>query len=147
MSNNQVIQRLQLIQADAHEFWVKLHNYHWNVKGIDFRQIHTLTEEFYDSVAVLFDDVAERILQLGKQPLITTKDFSEYARLEVETKDSFDSFYVLNHILQDYQFFLQEFRTLSKEADEADDKVTIALADEMIAKLEKDIWIIKSTIS
>lgn len=144
--HKKVIERLQLIQADANEFWIKLHNYHWNVKGIHFEQIHEFTEQIYNDIAILFDDVAERILQLNAKPFVTSQELLKHKRLESENKNDFDSLYVLNNILKDYEFFLKEFKALSNEAEEISDKATISLADEMIGKLEKNIWLVKSHI-
>lgn len=31
-----VTKQLLQMQADAHHLWVKFHNYHWNVKGLQF---------------------------------------------------------------------------------------------------------------
>lgn len=46
MKNNQLIDKLNQNVADLHLIYVKLHNYHWNVKGLQFFQIHNATEGY-----------------------------------------------------------------------------------------------------
>ncbi|MCG3720027.1 DNA starvation/stationary phase protection protein, partial [Aliarcobacter butzleri] len=49
MSN--VIKQLKQIQADAHALYVKIHNFHWNVKGMDFHPVHSYTEGVYNQMS------------------------------------------------------------------------------------------------
>lgn len=35
---SKIIEQLKQIQADSHALYVKMHNYHWNIKGMDFFQ-------------------------------------------------------------------------------------------------------------
>jgi len=72
MSN--VIQHLQEIQADSHVLYVTIHNYHWNVKGLQFFAVHEATEKLYDTMSEIFDETAERILQLGGTPLVSLSE-------------------------------------------------------------------------
>ena len=51
--------------ASEFTFYLKAHFFHWNVEGINFRELHdlfgTIYEEVYDSI----DDFAEKIRSLG----------------------------------------------------------------------------------
>ena len=53
-----VVDILKQIQADSIVFYMKLHNLHWNVKGLLFKPIHESTEAIYDEFAEIFDAVA-----------------------------------------------------------------------------------------
>lgn len=143
----QVINQLKTLQADALALFVKIHNYHWNVKGMQFSPIHNMTEGIYESMAGLYDDCAERVLQLGEKPHITFGDITGATRIKEEAGSDFDAKYVLEHILADYEGLLKAFRELSDAADETGDKATVGFADEKIAGLEKDIWMIKATLA
>lgn len=142
-----VTQQLKTIQADALALFVKVHNYHWNIKGMQFYPVHDMTEKIYDGMADLYDDCAERVLQLGEKPFITMGEISGAARIKEETKSDFNAKYVLENILVDYEHLLQVFRQLSDAADEAGDKATVAFADDKIAGLEKDIWMLKASLA
>jgi DNA-binding ferritin-like protein len=60
---SKVIKQLKQIQADAHALYIKVHNYHWNVKGMDFHPVHAYTEGLYNEMSVLFDDMQKNIDQ------------------------------------------------------------------------------------
>ncbi len=142
-----VTTQLKTLQADALALFVKVHNYHWNIKGMQFSPIHNMTEGIYESMAGLYDDCAERVLQLGQKPHITFGDITGATRIKEETKSDFDAKYVLESILADYKTLLKAFVELSDAADKEGDKATVGFADEKIASLEKDIWMIKATLS
>ena len=59
---SKIVQQLKQIQADSAVFYIKLHNYHWNVTGMDFHPTHKALEGMYDDMADLMDDVAERVI-------------------------------------------------------------------------------------
>lgn len=143
---SKVIEQLKQIQADAHAMYVKVHNYHWNIEGMDFFPVHNQTEQIYTSMSTLYDDVAERVLQMGEKPYLTISQLVKVAKIEEETKDSFRSKEVIEKILKDYNYFLDSFKILSKAASESGDKTTEAFADEKVASLEKELWMIGNMI-
>lgn len=144
---SKVIDKLKQLQADAQVFYVKVHNYHWNVKGMDFHPTHKALQEIYEDFAEVFDDTAERILQLGGMPYLTLGDISKNANIKEESKNSFDSKTVVKAILSDYEYFEKAFTDLSKIADESGDKVTGAYADDKCASLQKAIWMLKAQLA
>ena len=139
---SKVTKQLKQLQADAHALYVKLHNYHWNIEGMDFFPVHNHTEEIYNSMSTLYDDAAERILQLGDKPYLTLTDLVKATKIKEEKGESFRSKEVVKAIVSDYKYLLKLFLELSKIAGEAGDKTTEAFADENIAKLEKDLWML-----
>lgn len=144
---NKIAQTLKQIQADSAVFYIKLHNYHWNVKGADFHPVHSALEAMYDEITDQMDDVAERVIQIGEKPFVTLKDMLAASKIKEDSKTSFDSKAILKAILPDYEYFLKSFRTLSDLAGEANDKGTVALADEKVAHLEKAIWMLKAQMA
>ena len=144
---SKVIEQLKQIQADAQVFYVKVHNFHWNVRGMDFHPTHKATEEIYEEFADVFDDVAERILQLGGVPYVTLADMIKVAKIKEESATSFDSKTIAKAILSDYEYFLKAFLQLSSDADAQGDKVSAAYADDKVAHLQKAIWMLKAQLS
>lgn len=143
---SKVISQLKQLQADSHAFYVKLHNYHWNVTGMDFTPIHLKTEEIYTNMATLYDDTAERIIQLGDKPYLTMGEIAKATKIKEEKRDTFKSKEVLKNVISDFEYLLKSFTKLSNEADKADDKATAAFADDNIAILEKEIWMLSSML-
>lgn len=143
MSNTAVTTKLNNILADANVMHTKLHNYHWNVKGMQFYGLHLKTEEFYGTFAMIYDDVAERILQLGGKPLVTLKQILAATRIKEEERTDFSANDVIKGILEDFKFFHGEFKALSEIST---DVTTTAYADEKVAMLEKEIWMLRSML-
>ncbi len=144
---NKIVQTLKQIQADSAVFYIKLHNYHWNVKGPDFHPVHSALENMYDEITDQMDEVAERVIQIGEKPFVTLTDMLAASKIKEDKRHSFDSKTILKAILPDYEYFLKSFRELSDLAGEANDKATVALADEKVASLEKAIWMLKAQLA
>ena len=73
---------LNPLLADYAVFYQKLRNYHWNVKGPLFFNLHEKFEELYLDAAEKVDGIAERILALGAKPHSTMAEFLGAASLE-----------------------------------------------------------------
>lgn len=142
-----LVEELKQIQADCAVLYIKLHNFHWNVKGMDFHPVHKATQEAYEHITDLMDDSAERILQLGEKPLVTLKDMLQISKIKEESATSFDSKNIAKAMLADYEYLLKNFKELSDTADKVGDKGTIAFTDENIASLEKAIWMLKAQLA
>jgi starvation-inducible DNA-binding protein len=142
-----VITLLNQIQADSHALFVKIHNYHWNIKGMHFYPIHNKTEEIYDKMAEIYDDTAERAIQLGGKAVLTTGKLVEITNIEEEKGESFDSRYVLENIIKDFTYLKGKFKELANAADEANDSTTVGFAEDEIAHLEKEIWMLGASVA
>jgi len=141
-----VINQLLQLQADAHALYVKIHNYHWNVTGMDFTPVHLKTEEIYTNMSVLYDDAAERIIQLGAKPYLTISALAKATKIKEEKRDTFKSKDVLKNIITDFEYLHKLFSKLSDEAEKAGDKATGAFADDNVALLEKELWMLGSML-
>jgi starvation-inducible DNA-binding protein len=135
------------IQADALLEYTKLHNYHWNVKGIQFYQIHEMTEKIYNDFAALYDESAELILQAGEKPITAINKIVQKAQIQEDSGDDFEPKYVLENILNDYKIFMDSFAKLAQVAQDEDDSILVAFADEQRAEIQKNIWMLKATLS
>ncbi len=142
MSSSQL---LRLLQADAQVFYFKLHNLHWNVTGMMFAPIHEKTEVFYNEFAVIFDDLAERQLQLHSRPVVTIKDSLEMSRILETNEEKFTAEQVVNYLIDDLNHFHKEFKKLSDISE--NDSTTQSYADDKVAWLEKELWILRAMVS
>lgn len=51
--------------ASAFSFYLKAHQFHWNVEGPDFQEYHDLFGKIYEEVYSKIDDFAEKIRSLN----------------------------------------------------------------------------------
>lgn len=61
--------------GNMHTLHVKLHQYHWYVKGANFFTLHEKFEELYNENEKWFDKLAERLITSGHKPASTTVEF------------------------------------------------------------------------
>lgn len=71
--------------ASEFTFYLKAHFFHWNVEGINFRELHdlfgTIYEEVYDSI----DNFAEKIRSLGAYAPGSNSRFNVLSQIDDET--------------------------------------------------------------
>lgn len=138
------IEKLNVVLANTNVLFTKLHNYHWHVKGPAFFQLHAKTEEYYTQFATMYDDVAERILQLGGTPLVTLKAILSTATVKEEERTEFSVEHIMHSVIHDFEVMQKLFKAIS--ADEKTDDITRAYCDEQIGFLEKELWMLRSSL-
>src|ERR687898_3430273 len=72
---------LNVVLADEYVLYTKTRNYHWNVVGPQFNDLHKFFEAQYEALDEVVDDVAERVRALGGRALGTLEEFRASARL------------------------------------------------------------------
>ncbi|WP_019241764.1 MULTISPECIES: Dps family protein [Bacillus] len=123
--------------------YTKLHNYHWYVKGANFFTLHVKFEEFYTETATYIDEIAERLLTIGGQPVATLKETLEVATIkEANGGESADD--MVKIILQDFTTLTKDIEQLLEVAEEAKDEETADLFLGIKATLEKHIWMLQA---
>ncbi len=71
--------------ASSFSFYLKAHNFHWNVEGVDFKQYHDLFGNIYEEVYGSIDTFAEQIRGLGTYVPASYSRFSMLTQIEDET--------------------------------------------------------------
>ena len=139
-------ERIQQHIADVHTLYVAFHNYHWHVKGIQFKAIHELTESYYEWLAELYDDLAERLLMMGETPPVTIAAYQAMTKIKEEERTEFSPQEVLKKVLEAFSYLSKELEITRQEASEGSDSVTDDLLTEALAFLQKQIWFVRSSL-
>jgi starvation-inducible DNA-binding protein len=71
--------------ASTFSFYLKSHNFHWNVEGRDFYQYHKLFGKIYDEVFDSIDDFAEQIRSMNTYVPGSFSRFSMLTQIDDET--------------------------------------------------------------
>ncbi|MCT7904836.1 DNA protection during starvation protein 2 [Candidatus Ornithobacterium hominis] len=101
---------LNHVLADGNIFYIKLRNFHWNVKGKDFMEYHLLFEEQYTALAEAIDAIAERVTTLGGIAIGTAKEFAEYSSLEETPGKVPPTLEMVKELVQDHETIIQSLR-------------------------------------
>ena len=123
--------------------FVKLHNYHWLIKGSDFFILHEKFEEFYDEAAVHIDELAERLLAIGGEPIATMKQYLEISSVQ-ESKGNETSEHMVQIISDDFTHMIVQLKEGISIAEEAGDDGTGDMFLGIRSNLEKHVWMLKA---
>lgn len=138
-----VVEELNILLADYHLYYQKLRNFHWNVKGHHFFQLHVQFEEMYNDSKIKIDEIAERILTLRFQPLSNYSDYLDNASLK-ESKSNLIDMAMMEALIKDNDLLLKQMRKTVELASEAGDEGTIDMLGAYIRELEKNTWMLES---
>ena len=72
--------------ASEFSFYLKAHNFHWNVEGSDFFEYHELFGKIYEEVYSSIDNFAEKIRSLGTYVPASYSRFDMLSKIEDETQ-------------------------------------------------------------
>ncbi|MEI4791094.1 Dps family protein [Bacillus sp. FJAT-53060] len=129
--------------ADWTVLYVKLHNYHWYVKGKDFFTLHEKFEELYTETATYIDDLAERMLALNGQPVATMKECLEISSVqEAEGKESAEQ--MVKNLHDDFSNIADELKQGMELAAEVGDETTGDMLLAIHRSIEKHNWMLKA---
>ncbi|AKS39323.1 general stress protein [Anoxybacillus gonensis] len=129
--------------ANWNVLYVKLHNYHWYVKGPQFFTLHTKFEELYNEAALHIDELAERLLALGGKPLATMKEYLAVASVQ-EAKGNETAEEMVAEIVRDFETMIEELKDGMNYAGEINDETTGDMLLGIHQSLEKHVWMLKS---
>lgn len=132
---------LNTLLAEYHIYYQNLRNFHWNVLGENFFDLHNKFEELYNDARVKIDEIAERILTLRYHPMSNLKDYLETATIEEVSSKLTDKEMVLT-ILDNHAILLKQMTKVVEKADTANDEGTIDLIGAYIRELEKSSWML-----
>lgn len=138
-----VARELNRSLANYHIYYQNLRNFHWNIVGENFFELHELFEELYNDARQQIDDIAERILTIGYRPISRLSDYLELADLKEATANVQDREMVTT-ILEQQRIMLTQMQRTIGYAREANDNGTIYLMSKYVSKLEKQNWMLKS---
>ncbi len=138
-SSKQLATELNNLLASYQIFYMNVRGYHWNIKGVNFFELHAKFEEIYDDLVVKVDEIAERILTLGYTP---SNAFSEYLtqsqiQEHINVTNAQDC---LNGTLQGFKTLLKQQRSILVIASDANDEGTASQMSDYIKEHEKLIW-------
>lgn len=136
---DEIVKSLNLLLCDQHVHYQKLRNFHWNVQGPDFYELHEVFEQQYNSVKKEIDEVAERIRVFDQRPFSNLYDYIQNSSIDESTGNP-GSVEMAQEILDDYETLLQRMMEVSDAAAKIGDSGTIDLIYTYIRRLEKKHW-------
>ncbi len=139
---------LNTLLSDEYILLVKTKNYHWNVTGMNFNDLHLFFDKQYEQLVTIADEVAERVRMLGGRPLATLSEFAKSARLKETEGVVPEAREMIGNLLADHEAIVRSLRLdIDTAINEYGDAGTSNFLTDLIEKHEKMAWMLRSYIS
>lgn len=145
MASQEVKDYLNKVVASQGLFYIRLHQFHWYVKGSHFFALHEEFEDLYDQTTKDLDEVAERLLTIGGEPYSTLKEFIDHSILEENVEDrKLSQDEMVHAVIKDLETLSKAYHEGAKVTDEHEDFVSNDMLIALKADADKHIWMFKA---
>lgn len=136
--------KLNLYLANQMIDYVKKHNLHWNLKGNHFFSLHAKLEELYEEANDFLDEVAERILALGGNPVSSMKEALAMATIKELGDGPKSTDETIRTLISDTDYWIKDSKEIADLADKEDDNVTNDMFNGFTKTYQKLAWMLKA---
>lgn len=136
-----LVELLNELLCNLQVHYQKLRNFHWNVEGGDFYDLHDQFQLEYEAVNVEIDDIAERIRVFGFRPVSTLKEYLEHSNI-MESSSEIKAEDMVKDIISDFEILLSYMIEVIEHANEIDDLSTAMMITEFMKRTEKSHWML-----
>jgi len=142
----EIAEGLARVVADTFTLYLMTHNFHWNVTGPLFPQLHALFEEQYTELWKATDKLAERVRALGFPVPATLGQFTRLT--SIPQKDEMPAAEEMIRLLaQGHQAVIRTIRSVFAAPERSSDQATVDLLTERLGAHEKAAWMLRSTLA
>ncbi|WP_316736857.1 DNA starvation/stationary phase protection protein [Pedobacter aquatilis] len=139
-----VVDLLNDYLANYHIHYQKLRGCHWNIKGQNFFTLHIKFEELYTNAQLTIDEIAERVLTLGKPPHSRFADYIKESQIKEVDTIGMKDLDMVDEILQDMATLIDIERQLLDETAKAGDDGSNDMVNRFMQFKEKNTWMLRS---
>lgn len=136
--------KLNLYLANQMIDYVKKHNLHWNLKGNAFFTLHAKLEELYDETSDILDEVAERILALGGNPVSNMKEALSIATIKELENGPKSTEQTIKALISDTDYWIKDSKEIVELAEKEGDGVTADIFNGFTKGYQKLAWMLKA---
>ena len=135
----EIVSRLNITLCTYQVFFHKLQNFHWNVVGSDFFDVHDITQEMYEKSLKYIDDIAERIRVFGEVPEVKMSEYLKHSIVEESPYDKSAEF-MFYDIIADLEKLTETFLDVYEHAANNGDIGTAHMVSKYVKDLETYHW-------
>src|ERR1041384_7473384 len=148
LSNQREVTRvLNNLLSDENLLSTKTKNYHWNVTGPHFHDLHALFGGQYAELDVLIDQIVERVRALGGNAFGTMTEFLRCTRLQERPGVHPNALTMVEDLYDDHQILIHFLRgILAGNASLRRDIGTTELLTSTMQEHEKMAWMLQSVL-
>lgn len=135
---------LDRLLADEYVLSTKTRNFHWNVTGARFNELHKFFEQQYGELDGIADEVAERARALGLKSMGTLREFLRHAALEEHPARLPNADGMLADLLGDHEEVVRGLRRGLAACERHGDMGTNDFLTGLMERHEKMAWMLRS---
>ena len=143
-----IVDTLNVLLADEFLLYTKTRNYHWNVMGPRFHDLHLFFEKQYEQLDELMDEVAENARQFGGFASGTMAEYAQTSRLKESPGKRPVEDEMIANLLADHETII---RALRKDIEKADEKYEAADAADFLTRVleehNKMAWMLRACLA
>jgi len=140
---NDLVQQMKVILASTFAFYLKAHNFHWNVEGPYFSEYHKLFGDIYGDLWEAVDGIAEKIRTLDAYAPGSLTRFSQLSIIDDQINIPAAP-KMISELLSDNSKMISELNKAFAMADKANKQ---GLADFIAGRIdihEKHGWFLRA---
>lgn len=141
---NDLIDSLKEVQSSTFAFYLKAHNYHWNVEGDKFPMYHDFFGDLYTEAHSAVDKLAELIRTLDEYAPGSLGEFSKRTVVADETSVPDVKQMVIN-LFSDNQKLLNSLTNAYKLAEKYSEYGISNALQDRIETHKKHAWMLRAT--
>jgi len=141
----QLTEKMKVVLADSFAFYLKAHQFHWNVEGPDFPQYHEFLGNLYEEVYGAVDKIAEEIRALGEYAPGSFSRFKELSSI-ADSTGAPSAGEMFNTLSGDNQIVLASLREAYELAEEFDEIGLSNFIQDRYDAHKKHAWMLNSLL-
>ena len=142
----QLVEQMKVYLGSTFATYLKAHNYHWNVEGMNFNDLHAFFSDIYTELFESVDSTAEQIRQLGAYAPGALSRFSQLSLIKDELNIP-DSRGMVESLMTDNAKLMEIASEACEMADELDLLGLENYLSERVMAHSKLNWKLKSTLA
>jgi starvation-inducible DNA-binding protein len=131
---------LNALIADLFTLHLKTKNFHWHVRGPQFRNCHLMFDEQADQIFDAVDLVAERVRKVGGSTIRSVEHVCRLARLKGNDTEIVSATDMLDELRRDNRKLAQFMRDAHLVCTDWVDVASASLLETLIDQVEKRVW-------
>jgi starvation-inducible DNA-binding protein len=141
---DELIEQMKVSLASTFAFYLKAHNFHWNVEGSNFPQYHKFFNKIYNDAFEAVDGLAEHLRTLGSY---APGSFARYSELSI-VKDEVNipsAMSMISKLIDDNQAMIDQLTKTQALAEKSKKMGLANYLQDRIDAHEKHGWMLRST--
>tara|TARA_R110000868_G_scaffold257374_1_gene514470 strand:- start:4257 stop:4769 length:513 start_codon:yes stop_codon:yes gene_type:complete len=142
--STEIVVVLNQLMANYQVQYHKLRNFHWNIEGRDFFELHQEFQNEYNTVKLNIDIIAERIRVFGLKPSMSISEILNLSEIKEVKTGNMSAIGMTTEVLKDFDILHNKMLNVLNAALDAGDNVTEQIVTGFMRNLEKRNWIFTS---